>query len=223
MISRTLLAGLVLFGLSPADPDDATTRKVNALLTTLAESPSKKERNDAAESLLRLGKPAVPALMAALNDRKATIRYHAVAILGGLRSDAAAAVPRLMRAVGSEKEDAGVRQRALYSLGEIGANEKECVPFLLTTFQGGNRDLMELAGEAIGKFGPKAKAAVPGLVKMVEGRTGKLDVVVSLLGKIGPDAKAAVPALKELAKDAKYKEIQPDVEAALGQIQPARR
>jgi hypothetical protein len=97
------------------------------------------------------------------------------------------------------------------------------VPFLLTTFQGGNRDLVDLAAEALARFGPKAKAAVPGMVKMVEGRTGKLEIVVTILGKIGPDAKAAVPALKELAKDAKYKEIQPDVEAALEAIQPARR
>jgi hypothetical protein len=80
-----------------------------------------------------------------------------------------------------------------------------------------------LAGEALGKFGSKAKTAVPDLVKMVEGRKGKLEVVVGVLGKIGPEAKAAVLALQGLATDPIYKELQPLIAKALEQIQTDRK
>jgi HEAT repeat protein len=198
---------------------DAAAKKVNTLLLIMANAPQKEDRADAAEELLRMGKAAVPTLVTALKHDDATVRYHAVAILGGVGSDAAAAVPELIRVARSPREDAGVRQRAVYSLGEIRADEERCVPFLLDTLQGGDRDLNELAGEALGKFGARAKAAVPALVKMVEGRKGKLEVVVTALGRIGPEAKAAVPALKALRADPKYEELQPLVERALEAIQ----
>src|SRR5262249_9788014 len=143
---------------------EPTAKKVNTLLLTLASAPEKKDRANAAEVLLRMGKTAVPALAAAVKDDHAAVRYHAVAILGGMGADGAAAVPELIDAAKSPKEDAGVRQRAIYSLGEIRAAEERCVPFLLETLQGKDPDLDELAGEALGKFGSKAKSAVPGLV-----------------------------------------------------------
>src|SRR5262249_5587294 len=169
------------------------------------------------------GKTAVPALVAAVKDDNAAVRYHAVAILGGMGADGAPAIPELIDAAKSPKEDAGVRQRAIYALGEIRAAEQRCVPCLLETLQGKDPDLDELAGEALGKFGSKAKSAVPGLVKMVEGRQGKLGVVVGVLGKIGPEAKAAVPALQGLAADPQYRELQPLIERALDQIQTDRK
>src|SRR5262249_43780505 len=124
----------------------------------------------------------------------------------------------LVRVAKSPKEDAGVRQRAIYSLGEIQADEKLSVPFLLDTFLGGNAALDELAGEALGKFGHKAKDAVPSLVAAVKARKGKLELIVGVLGKIGREAKAAIPALKALSEDARYKELQPLVRRALAQI-----
>jgi HEAT repeat protein len=227
MTSNALVLASVLLGaaaLPAQEPQpDTTAQKVNTLLMTLASAPEKKDRSDAAEELLRMGKTAVPALVVAVKNDKAAIRYHAVAILGGMGADGSAAIPELIGAAKSPKEDAGVRQRAIYSLGEIREDEKRCVPFLLETLQGGDPDLDELAGEALGKFGSKAKPAVPGLVKMVEGRKGKLEVVVGVLGKIGPEAKAAVPALQGLAADPNYREMQPLIERALDQIQIDRK
>jgi HEAT repeat protein len=198
---------------------NVTAKKVNTLLTVMASATEKKDRSNAAAKLLRMGKAAVPALVAALKHVNASVRYHAVAILGGMRLDAAAAVPELIRAAKSPKEDRGVRQRAVYSLGEIRADQRRCVPFLLEALQGGGRDLDVLAGEALGKFGAKAKASVPALVKMVDGRKGPLQVVVAALGQIGPEAKGAVMALKALQADPQYQEIRPLVERALQQIQ----
>jgi HEAT repeat protein len=208
---------------APEPQSDATAKKVNSLLRTMASASEKTDRSNAAEELLRMGKTAVPALVAAVRHTNATIRYHAVAILGGMGAGGAAAVPELIRAAKSPKEDAGVRQRAIYSLGEVRAGERRCVPFLLETLQRGDPDLAELAGEALGKFGGKAKSAVPALVKMVQRRSKKLEVVVRVLGKIGPEAKAAIPALKALQADPKYEEIRPRVERALQQIQTERK
>jgi HEAT repeat protein len=222
MTLKVLFLTAVFQGATPVPAQesrpDATTAKVRTLLTTMASAPEKKDRSDAADELLRMGKSAVPALRAALKDDKTDIRYHAVAILGGLGADGAPALPELLRTAQAPKEDAGVRQRAIYSVGEIRANEKRCVPFLLKTFQGGDPDLHELAGEALGKFGAKAKSAVPALTGMVTNRQGKLEVVVAILGQIGPEAKAAVPALEGLLTDPRYRELQPLIERTLKQI-----
>jgi RNA polymerase sigma factor (sigma-70 family) len=205
--------------ISTEPPADPVAVKVNTLLNTMATAPDMKDGTAAAEELLRLGKPAVPALIAAMKHDNATIRYHAVAILGGLGPDGAAAIPDLIRITGVPKEDDGVRQRAIYSLGEIRTDETRCVPFLLETLQGGDQDLDDLAGEALGKFAARAKSAVPTLVKMVEGRHRKLEVVVGVLGKIGPEAKAAVPALKGLLADPRYDELKERVQSVLDDIQ----
>src|SRR5262249_35359434 len=110
----------VMLGAGPKQPDvptgpkpDATSRAVNGHLKTMANAPKKKDRSNAAEKLIRMGKPAVPALVTAMRHEQTAVRYHAVAILGGMSSDAAAAVPTLVRVANSPKEDVGVRQRAV--------------------------------------------------------------------------------------------------------------
>lgn len=220
MTLRILTFILVVLGVvSAQEPPADTAGRVNRLLATMATAAEKMDRTKAAEELIKLGKNAVPALTSAIKNDNPAVRYHAAAILGGLGADGAAAVPGLITAARSPKEEAGVRQRAIYSLGEIRADEQRCVPFLLETFQSGDAELAELAGEAIGKFGSKAKGAVPGLEKMIGDRRGKLEIVVGVLGKIGPEARSAVPALQDLLADPKYKEIKPLIEKAIEQIQ----
>ena len=52
------------------------------------------------------------------------------------------------------------------------------------------------------RIGPKAKAAVPALIKALKSKNNWFrQWVAGALGAIGPEAKAAVPALVELLKD----------------------
>jgi HEAT repeat protein len=58
-----------------------------------------------------------------------------------------------------------------------------------------NRATQQAAYEALLKAGPKAKAAVPALVKALGAKNVQTAYVADILGAIGPDAKEAVPAL----------------------------
>jgi HEAT repeat protein len=74
------------------------------------------------------------------------------------------------------------------------------------------------AATALGRIGPDAKEAVPGLVDLLKDK--KLGparrVAAEALGAIGPDAKNAVPALKDAASDG---EISDAAAKALSRIQ----
>lgn len=54
------------------------------------------------------------------------------------------------------------------------------------------------AHDALVKAGPKAKAAVPELVKLLDPKSRAVALATNVLGAIGPDAKDAVPALMKL-------------------------
>src|SRR5262245_17219154 len=56
----------------------------------------------------------------------------------------------------------------------------------------------QLAATALTKAGPKAKPAVPHLVKMLDPKDNRVGWALEILRAIGPDAKEAVPALLTL-------------------------
>jgi HEAT repeat protein len=75
-------------------------------------------RNAAAYEIASLGpaaKPAVPALIEALDDPKATVRFPVTVALGEIGPDAAAAVPRLKQMMFEEINDeiAAAARRAI--------------------------------------------------------------------------------------------------------------
>ena len=72
---------------------------------------------------------------------------------------------------------------------------------LLITLQTNNDIPNRQAIEEIGKLGPKAKDAVPALMRIItQHRGGPLEApAIVALGKIGPEAKAALPLLYEYA------------------------
>jgi HEAT repeat protein len=71
--------------------------------------------NEALETLIAIGRPAVPALMAALKAKDAEVRADAAQALGGIQ-DARAVAP-LVSAL--RDEDMNVRERAAETLGKI--------------------------------------------------------------------------------------------------------
>lgn len=61
---------------------------------------------------------------------------------------------------------------------------------------------------AVGRFGPKAKDAVPALIDVIkkadwekQETKGRVETAITSLGKIGPDAKAAVPLLLKYSEE----------------------
>ena len=82
-------------------------------------------RAGASKSLSRMGadaKPAVPALITALEDKETAVRIRAYLALLKLEADARLAVPVLIS--GLKHEDAQVRRDAATCLGRIGNAQK---------------------------------------------------------------------------------------------------
>jgi HEAT repeat protein len=105
---------------------------------------------------------------------------------------------------------------ALVRIGE------HAVPALIGVLKGPNREMRVCAADALGRFGPAARTAIPALVDAIEHPEAN-DVAeiltrhsVLALGRIGPEAKAAVPALMRLLE--KDGRDESDVVGALSRI-----
>ena len=112
-------------------------------------------------------------------------------------------------------EDVGYE--GVRALAKIGP---PAVPALIKALKNGKKKIRAHAAEALGKIGPKARAAVPALVQELRNQgDGKDTIAINIgenaffrypgprsraataLGQIGPEAKAAVPALAQVLKD----------------------
>ncbi len=133
---------------------------------------------------------AVPALIDALKDEDAQVRWRAAEALGAIRQ---ASVPALMTAL--KAEQAEVRWRAADALGMMGSAAKDAVPSLVEALHDESWLVRERAAHALGEIGPEAEAAVPALV---EARSGDQHFAVcSAAGhsvtKIQSESKKATP------------------------------
>ena len=87
------------------------------------------EQETAADALGRIGAPAVPALMQALQSADVQVRVKAADVLGRMGPDANDAVPELIRLL--DDPDERVRKTATRALGRIGPSAQSAVPALM--------------------------------------------------------------------------------------------
>jgi HEAT repeat protein len=142
-------------------------------------------------------------LSRALTDDPAKeVREVAADVLGQYGSKASSAAEALTRAL--KDKEAGVRRRAIVTLGKIGPEGRQGVPALREIVKSeSDKQVVTYAIRTLGALGKEARDAVPELV-------AKCRVEVSLevrlaaieeLGHIGTDAKEAIPALTIATKD----------------------
>ena len=146
--------------------------------------------NGVIEALVAIGSDVVPEVVLALKSKDPLVRRHAVITLGLLGPKATAAIPNLIMTL--KDADAQVATQSAKALEEIGP---ESVPALFDALRDEDN---EAAAKVLVKLGPKAKAVVPDLIKVLQGGdTSRRRQAAVVLGMIGPEAKAAVPALTE--------------------------
>jgi hypothetical protein len=98
-------------------------------LPPLQAYPNWSMQDTAADSLGRIGAPAVPELIRTLSNPDPQLRRRAASVLGRIGPDAALAVPELIRLLDDPNPD--VRHAAARTLGQIGPSAASAVPALV--------------------------------------------------------------------------------------------
>jgi hypothetical protein len=172
---------------------------------------------NAREVLSWCGADALHVLVGMLDDNRADVRTWAALRLGGLRAEAAPAVPALIQALGDEDE--AVRYRAACALGEVGPGAKAAVmPVIDSLRREPNAHLQANLAETLGRIGPASFPAVPELTRLLDSATwGARRNAADALGSIGPAAKSSVTKLTELLCD-EEESVRSSAARALGLI-----
>lgn len=173
-------------------------------------------RHDAADAIVKIGSPAVPALIEALKNENKQVRWRAASALGAIGAEASAAVPALITTLQDEEEY--IRRIGAYALGKIGPQASAAVPELLDALQDSDRNISLVAAYALGKIGPQASAAVPTLIAGLQDANAEVRLnAATALGRIGAEAKTTVPALIAALQD-KDKYVRQGAADALGRF-----
>ncbi len=151
----------------------------------------------AADALVGIGGPAVPALVRILKNRPLDPRLLAVRILGRMGPAASPAIPGLMAAL--EDPAWELRDRASATLGRIGS---AAVPALEKALESPSLEIVEAAVTALGEMGAPAARAIPGLLVALRAKRPSLRWrAAKTLENLGLAAAPAVDGLIELLSD----------------------
>lgn len=143
-------------------------------LSAMLKDPVAEVRASAALALGETGwmpSKSVPLLAECLNDRDQNVRHNAANALGRFGSSAINAVPSLVES--TKDEDVYVRQKAIFALGNIGHASSDVVAALAEALvEALENDQTQVSFHfaliSLHKLGPRAAAAVPTLVKLLE-------------------------------------------------------
>jgi HEAT repeat protein len=143
-------------------------------------------REEASGALAKIGEPAIPALVEAL-DQNWAIDEAATEALAKIGEPA---IPALIKRLNFSSAAA----EALSKIGE------PAMPALLEAIKDPNDNVRMRAAKALGGMGPKAKQAIPALIKALDDSFGRVrDAAADALGDIGSEE--AVPVLIEALKE----------------------
>jgi hypothetical protein len=171
----TLALGLSLGALLKADSPDAPPAASSKVENVEAQLPNliytlttggcgmPKE----AEDLVRIGKPAVPALMIQLDRSHWPTRWKATRVLGQIGPDAKDALPQLERNLTRPDRHLLEKKYDTLAIAGIKSDPKPLIE-ALESGQALGDPRTDYAVELLGKMGPTAKDALPILKRLVE-------------------------------------------------------
>jgi hypothetical protein len=150
-------------------PDEQTVARIQSLIKQLGDD-SFVVREAATRELIKIGRPAVPALRAALKDRDIEISQRARKILDALK----ASVVYLLEDLADS--DPGIRKEAAEALEQLGAKAKDAVPALVKALKDRDEGVREAVVMALLAIDPdnKALAAAAPAKASVGGKYRKL-------------------------------------------------
>ena len=196
----------------------STATDLSGLVSDLKDK-KVKVRAEAARLLTGMGeaaRPAVPALIDALEDSDAKVRYRALIALGNLWSglesgpEIEAAVPAIVKLL--KDKDEYTRRRAIHVLRKIGPGARNALPALKQIMNDRNDPLWVNAFGAVNHIERPATDDVLGLAGFLKDKDAKVRAQAAerlytmgmreaLVGNTGFKGEAAIPALIDALKD----------------------
>jgi HEAT repeat protein len=141
-----------------------------------------------ANVLVKIGEPALTALVQVLEDQAAPDRH--VPVLRVLQEFGPAAKPvsaALVKALRMESETA--RKQAVETIGSLSAGGGDAVVDLKKLLTDKDNELRRHAADALGLLGPVAKDALPELIALFKDDSAQMRLVaVRAVGRVGKDA-----------------------------------
>jgi HEAT repeat protein len=117
-------------------------------------------------ALIRVGEPAVPAVLELLQSGDPHLRSLALLNFWGMGEKAKAAVPALIQALSDP--DVEIRNGAALALANMGPAAADAVPALITALGDSDRRVRQTAVKALGGIGPAAAPALPVITKALK-------------------------------------------------------
>ncbi|XZN98176.1 MAG: HEAT repeat domain-containing protein [Microcoleus sp.] len=183
----------------------ASSKEISSLIEKL-KSNDEKELDAAIEKLVKIGEPAIPDLIEALQDKNLLVRRSVTHVL---QRNGGRAIPGLVKAL--KDSDVKVRRNSVNVLKTIvgkrflpeqSSEAKNAVPQLIPLLKDSDAEVRNTAASALGSMGAEAKIAVPQLILLLkDSDAGVRRSAAYALGEIGAEAKTAVPQLIPLLKD----------------------
>lgn len=162
----------------------------------------------------------VPLLLRRLEtSANSSHRHPWIQILGNLGPEARSAAPALLRL--GRAEDEIICDAVIYALGNIGAEENDVVPWLTQLVR--KEKFVPSAVAALGRFGPRAAAALPYLIPLLKSDDANLRITAAqALCQIAVRPDDIIPHLLPLLRD-NEEHVRSSVAAALGGLGPNGR
>jgi HEAT repeat protein len=151
-------------------------------------------RMDAADALVNLGTPAIPALIEALQQSDAELRWRAASVLSDLGPEAASALPVLVQTL--QDSDPQVRLYATIALGNMGKSAQDAVPQLVAALQDKDAYVRIYAPTALRKIGVQGTVAISALAKALADQNPRVRLNAAYaLGSVGAEAERTIVPL----------------------------
>jgi len=158
-----------------ASPDQA---KVSELIQGLRSS-NRFERDMVVNELIKIGSPALPQLIASLNDSDHQVQEFAAGILGNIEDKTA--VPSLLKAL---QENPSRRYAVVWALGKI--KDERAIPYIIEEFRHEEASVRKTAMRAIIIIGTPA---IPYLLDKIDDPDVKMrSMVITLFGEMGVES-----------------------------------
>ncbi len=136
-----------------------------------------------------IGKEALPPLLHAMTDGPPSNRHHVASCIGSMRrlgSDAAVAVPVLVRFAGDDNE--ATAKAAIVALGKLHLEPELALPSLRSALRDHRPKVRDAAATAIGSFKQSARKVLPALLAACDDPDPYVrHDVTNALSKIAPE------------------------------------